>query len=88
MPVEVFESMKSYNMKNIITKCQFRKAGIALDAGGNVKQKCMMGPDADCAKCGCVVPYYLHYRQDKKQIIRSIGKEVQSRVRERREKNV
>jgi len=85
MPVEVFESMKSYNMGKIISKCQFKKAGIALDSGGSAKQKCMMGKDANCAKCGCVVPYYLHYRQDKKQIIKSIHREIKERIREHKQ---
>ena len=88
MPVEVFESMKSYNMQKVVSKCQFKKVGIALDSGGNIKQKCVMGADANCAKCGCVVPYYLHYRKDKKQILRSIGKEIKSRLQEKREQHV
>jgi Fe-coproporphyrin III synthase len=88
MPVEVFESMKSSNMKKVTSTCQFRKAGLALDSGGNIKQKCMMGADADCSHCGCVVPYYLYYRKDKKQIIKSISKEVQGRIREKIQTNV
>jgi hypothetical protein len=88
MPVEVFESMKSSNMRKVTSTCQFRHAGLALDSGGNVKQKCMMGADADCGHCGCVVPYYLHYRKDKQQIIRSIGKEIHGRIRERIQSNV
>ena len=85
MPLAVFESMKSTYMHKIIPKCQFKKAGMALDSGGNVKQKCVIGADADCARCGCVVPYYLNYRQDKKQILLSVKREIQERVKERHE---
>lgn len=79
MPVEVFESMKSAKMHKVTSTCQFRKAGMALDSAGNVKQKCVMGPDANCMHCGCVVPYYLNYRIDKKEIIKSVFREVKSR---------
>ena len=82
MPVEVFESMKSGVMHKVTSTCQFRKAGLALDSAGSVKPKCVMGPEANCLHCGCVVPYYLNYRIDKKQIVKSIFREVKSRIRE------
>ncbi len=83
MPDDVFLNMLPKNMKKVVSKCSFRTHGIALDTGGNIKPKCMMGVDADCSKCGCVVPYYLHYRKNKKQIAKSIVKEVHKRTKEK-----
>ena len=83
MPDDVFLNMLPKNMKKVVSKCSFRTHGIALDTGGNIKEKCMMGAGADCSKCGCVVPYYLHYRKNKKQIAKSIVKEVHKRTKEK-----
>ncbi len=83
MPDDVFLNMLPSNMKKVVSKCSFRTHGIALDTGGNIKPKCMMGSGADCSKCGCVVPYYLHYRKDKVQIARSIIQEVHKRTKAR-----
>ncbi len=83
MPDDVFLNMLPKNMKKVVSKCSFRTHGIALDTGGNIKPKCMMGAGADCSKCGCVVPYYLHYRKNKKQIAKSIIQEVHKRGKAR-----
>lgn len=80
---DVLLNMLPENMNKVIARCSFRENGVALDSGGNIKTKCMMGADADCSKCGCVVPYYLHYRKDKRQIIRSVFREIGMRTRER-----
>lgn len=80
---EVLELMKSKNMNKVVSKCSFRNSGIALDVSGNIKKKCMIGEDADCFNCGCVVPYYLHLRKDKKQIIKEIKNESKIRLREK-----
>ncbi len=40
--------------------CLFAKKAFAYNALGELKQKCMMGVKADCSRCGCIVPFYLH----------------------------
>jgi hypothetical protein len=30
------------------------------DVSGNRKEKCILGPKADCDRCGCAVPFFLH----------------------------
>lgn len=39
--------------------CVFVKNGTAFDAWGNVKRPCVIGPKADCDRCGCIVPFSL-----------------------------
>lgn len=80
LPVANMEYMKSYNMHRTVNKCPFKRKGIALDTSGNVKSKCMMGKDADCSKCGCVVPYFLHYKVNRKEIIRAMVEEIGDRL--------
>ncbi|MBC7542832.1 MAG: radical SAM protein [Candidatus Sericytochromatia bacterium] len=39
--------------------CRLKWASIALDAQGQAKAPCILGPKADCERCGCVVPFML-----------------------------
>jgi hypothetical protein len=34
------------------------------DVSGNRKEKCILGPKADCDRCGCAVPFWLHSFQE------------------------
>jgi Fe-coproporphyrin III synthase len=79
LPVEVLKYMKSDNMGKVLKNCSFRESGLALNSGGQVKEKCVIGKNADCLTCGCVVPYYLHLRKDKKHILSEIKNEVKQR---------
>jgi len=55
-----YKLMKSENCHLAIGEnCAFMKKGFSLNAYGEFKSKCMLGPNADCKRCGCVVPFYL-----------------------------
>lgn len=81
MPERVLELMKSYNSKKVTDNCIFEKKGYSLTSTGEVKEKCMLGPKADCDRCGCVVPYYLHYRVEKPTILKATMDEIRRRYR-------
>lgn len=51
--------MKSHNAKSVADNCLFKEKAFTLGADGKPKGKCMMGDNADCDKCGCVVPFYM-----------------------------
>jgi len=68
----VLELMKSKYSKKVTDNCIFMTKGMALDPMGVKKDKCMMGDKADCDKCGCIVPFYLHWRSEKGQIVRQV----------------
>lgn len=51
--------MRSKNSRSVTDNCLFKEKAFTLGADGNPKGKCMMGDNADCDKCGCVVPYYM-----------------------------
>lgn len=53
------ELMKAKNAKSVTDNCLFREKAFTLGADGKAKGKCMMGDNADCDKCGCVVPFYM-----------------------------
>jgi hypothetical protein len=51
--------MRSKNARRVTDNCLFREKAFTLGADGRPKGKCMMGDNADCDKCGCVVPFYM-----------------------------
>jgi MoaA/NifB/PqqE/SkfB family radical SAM enzyme len=69
----VFELMKKKERhKAIGDECVFLQKGWAFDPMGNKKAQCMMGPDADCERCGCVVPFYLKQQTERKYILQEV----------------
>jgi len=50
--------MKSQNLKKILYRCPFNIIGYSLDPMGNQKLPCTLGPDADCLRCGCILPIF------------------------------
>lgn len=50
--------MKSERASRITAYCPFPKIGISLDPLGEVKNPCQLGPQADCQRCGCILPFY------------------------------
>lgn len=51
--------MRSKNARKVTDNCLFKEKAFTLGADGVPKGKCMMGDNADCDKCGCVVPFYM-----------------------------
>lgn len=83
MPERVLELMRSENSKQVTDNCIFEKKGYSLTTKGAVKEKCMLGPKADCDRCGCVVPYHLAYRTEKPTIAKQSWNHIQERFRQR-----
>ncbi|MBI1909674.1 MAG: radical SAM protein [Deltaproteobacteria bacterium] len=79
MPEGVLKLMLSENSRKVTDNCIFASKGYSLTTHGEVKEKCMLGPKADCDRCGCIVPYYLHYRIDRKTIVQTTGREIKQR---------
>ncbi|HJX93836.1 MAG TPA: radical SAM protein [Pyrinomonadaceae bacterium] len=51
--------MRSKNARQVTDNCEFRLRAFALGSTGETKGKCMMGDNADCDRCGCVVPFHM-----------------------------
>jgi len=56
------EALKSENQLKVFgDNCLLMKGvNVSLDSNGNVKKPCVMGPTADCNRCGCTVPPMLY----------------------------
>ncbi len=62
----VFELMKSYNAREVTKNCLYSRIAFSYDPSGKLKKPCVLGENADCERCGCIVPFYLHSLVDKK----------------------
>ncbi len=40
-----------------------------------------MGPDADCDRCGCIVPFYLKQRTERKYILQEVWGDLKGLIR-------
>jgi MoaA/NifB/PqqE/SkfB family radical SAM enzyme len=54
----ILRMMKSENAERITRDCPFQKIGLSLDPLGEIKSPCQLGPQADCQRCGCILPFY------------------------------
>lgn len=72
-PRDTFNLMKSDRAhKSVGKNCVFAGHGVAFDAWGNQKNPCVMGPKADCARCGCIVPFSLRAWKRPGNLLREI----------------
>src|SRR5262249_51882691 len=81
VPERVLQLMKSSRARGVTDHCVLSKKGFALTTRGEVKEKCVLGPKADCDRCGCVVPYFLHYREEKLTVLRMLRDHLTRRAR-------
>ena len=61
--------MKSDRSRSVTDRCLFAEKSFALGSDGIAKEPCMLGPKADCDRCGCVVPFYLKSLTDRNMVI-------------------
>jgi sulfatase maturation enzyme AslB (radical SAM superfamily) len=54
----IYHLMKSDTASQITAHCSFAKIGFSFDPTGRPKLPCQLGPQADCSRCGCVLPFF------------------------------
>ncbi len=69
----VLTLMKSERSRHVTDNCPFAAKSFALSPTGELKEPCMMGPKADCDRCGCVVPFYMKSLTHRKLILRDLA---------------
>jgi Fe-coproporphyrin III synthase len=75
LPERVFRLMKSDVCRQVTDNCLFSEKSFAFGPDGTQKEKCMMGPKADCDRCGCVVPFYLAGLVERRLIVADLAGE-------------
>jgi len=78
LPESLFHLMKSDKCREITANCLYRTEAFCYDPTGEVKRPCMMGPKADCSRCGCVLPFHLYLLESRslmfREVMRSLGR--------------
>lgn len=64
--------MKSPSARDITNNCLFAGKSFAFDPAGGVKSPCMLGPKADCDRCGCIVPFFLRSLTNRRLILNDL----------------
>jgi MoaA/NifB/PqqE/SkfB family radical SAM enzyme len=72
--------MKSGRSRSVTDRCPFAEKSFALGPDGRMKEPCMLGPKADCDRCGCVVPFYLKSLTDRSLVIRDVASALKTKV--------
>ncbi|MFH0965969.1 MAG: radical SAM protein [Planctomycetota bacterium] len=54
-------------------KCLFSKLAFCFGPDGKPKRPCMMGPGADCTRCGCILPFHMGMMHDKGLLFREVA---------------
>ncbi|HHT9159559.1 MAG TPA: radical SAM protein [Candidatus Brocadiaceae bacterium] len=72
VPNFVLKLMKSDKCKEVTRNCIFKQVSFCLDPQGQIKKPCMMGPQADCLRCGCVLPFHMWALEDRWLMLREV----------------
>jgi MoaA/NifB/PqqE/SkfB family radical SAM enzyme len=68
--------MRSENARDVTRNCLYRRNAYALAPDGSRKRPCMMGPKADCSRCGCVLPYTMAAMEEANVAVRELAKSI------------
>ena len=64
MPTHALNLLKSENCRKVTDNCLATSKMASWDVSGKRKEKCILGPKADCDRCGCGVPFWLQAVED------------------------
>jgi hypothetical protein len=64
MPTHGLNLLKSENCQAVTDNCMASSRMASFDVSGQRKEKCVLGPKADCDRCGCGVPFWLQSVED------------------------
>jgi MoaA/NifB/PqqE/SkfB family radical SAM enzyme len=77
---EALRLMRSDRCRSVTDHCLFREKSTAFSPMLEEKPQCMMGDKADCDRCGCVVPFYLHSISHKPTVVRDVVRNFSRRL--------
>lgn len=80
IPAAVLKLMKSDKCCLVTRNCSFKKVSFCLDPQGRRKRPCMIGPQADCERCGCVLPFHMKALENKMLVFREILMGVRKKI--------
>ena len=76
----IYRLMRSDIASKITQSCPFPKIGFSFDPMGKPKIPCQLGPMADCARCGCILPFYSILLSHRRLLIPEFASSVSRRL--------
>jgi MoaA/NifB/PqqE/SkfB family radical SAM enzyme len=73
--------MKTAPLQRILACCHAREAQLSLDPMGNPKSPCQLGPEADCSRCGCILPIWSFLLWRKRFLLLAFAEGVWRQIR-------
>lgn len=77
--------MKSGSLRKTLSDCPFSYIGLSLDPMGRIKFPCALGPEADCKRCGCILPVFSLLLWRKGLLIQAFAEGIKRKIREMRQ---
>ncbi len=81
---QMLKLMKSAHLKKILSDCPFSHIGLSLDPTGHIKLPCTLGLEADCGRCGCILPVFSFILYRKGLLIRAFAEGINRGIWEKR----
>ncbi len=82
--IQTLELMKSHSLQNILSDCPFEYIGLSLDPIGHPKYPCTLGPEADCQRCGSILPIWSSILYKRTWLIQAFVEGLMKKFREGR----
>lgn len=71
-PARTYRLMRSDLAAGVTRRCIYRDAAFVLGPDGRRKSPCMLGPKADCDRCGCIIPFVTEAQVNRKETLRDL----------------
>ncbi len=71
-PPRTYRLMRSDRSRATTDHCLYRSSAVVLGPDGRRKRPCMLGPKADCDRCGCIIPFITRAQVDRSEILRDL----------------
>lgn len=68
-PPRTYRLMHSSRSRQVTDHCLYRERALVLGPDGQRKRPCMLGPKADCDRCGCIIPFITRAQVDRREIL-------------------
>ncbi|NIS72204.1 MAG: hypothetical protein GTO12_25735 [Proteobacteria bacterium] len=79
--------MKAAKFRAIVDDCPFYHIGASFDPMGRRKLPCAVGPEADCTRCGCILPVFSQILSKRRLMVHALWDGIQKELRGRKRTN-
>ncbi len=77
-PPRTYRLMHSTRSRAVTDACLYRSNALVLGPDGEHKRPCMLGPKADCDRCGCIIPFVTRAQVDRREILTDLWHELRA----------